>query len=360
MLDADVPGFTVAPQHLQIGAGLTKRPSFHLVQHGDYSMGFPAGPRPHGQLPRLIDLPETVADHLARSRRLGLNLFVDRLGNLGNGVGEVARDDALIERLKADPLAVAPEKAMFEGSGLRIAVGCELGTLAVLDKAGNRSGRARYAGFARANLAAEPRPPRRHLDGASHTVRSQYDRKVAHDVDSRTAPAGSVALAKDTTPTVRKTGWGNASATPLSLTPNLLAESKAIIGAVHAPRTHGDPRPCQNKIDVLIDGKPDAPPRPWLEWTDIGYIDSGWRNKLTLEIDTFRTQLRVNAITFVEDPAHPESWLRDLRLEWWDPAKEAWQPGPYLLSYAAVHSHVLEKPIEAAKFRFSPDGKILA
>src|SRR5262249_6693936 len=116
VLDAEATGYTVAPQYLEIGAGLGSRPRFHLTQHGDYSLGFPSGPRPRGQLPQLADLPETVADHLARSRKLGLNLFVDRLGIIGNGVDEVARDDALLSRLQADPMAVAPEKARLEGS----------------------------------------------------------------------------------------------------------------------------------------------------------------------------------------------------------------------------------------------------
>jgi hypothetical protein len=159
-------------------------------------------------------------------------------------------------------------------------------------------------------------------------------------------------LAKDSTPTVRKADWGNASAKTLPLAPNLIAQSKAIIAAVHAPRAHSDPVPWQNNLDILSDGKPDAPPRPWLTWTDIGGIDSGWVDKLTLEVDTFRTQLRLTAITLVEDATHPESWLRDMRLEWWDPAQEVWQPGPNLLSNAAIHTHVLPKPIAAAKFRF--------
>ena len=175
-------------------------------------------------------------------------------------------------------------------------------------------------------------------------------------LDATETDARSKLLAKDATPTVRKTGWGNATATPLPLTPNLLAETKALIMAVSDPRAHGDPRPWQNKIELLTDGKPDAPPKPWLEWTDIGMIDSGWRGKFALEIDTFRTQLRVTGITFVEDPAHPESWLRDMRLQWWDAAAECWRDGPYLLSDAAVHSHVFDKPIEAARFRFISTG----
>jgi hypothetical protein len=126
--------------------------------------------------------------------------------------------------------------------------------------------------------------------------------------------------------------------------------------AVSDPRAHGDPRPWQNKVELLTDGKADTPPKPWLEWTDIGYIDSGWRNKFALEVDTFRTQLRVTGVTFVEDPIHPESWLRDMKLQWWDASAERWRDGPYLLSDSATHSHVFEKPIEAARFRFVSTG----
>jgi hypothetical protein len=126
VFDIDLPGFTVAPQYVELGPGLATRPKFHIVQHGDYSFGFPAGPRPFGlNVPRLIDTPDTIADHIARSRKLGLNLFVDRLGSPSSGLGllgEVARDDALVERLKADPLGIALEKAQFEGS-VRRAIG---------------------------------------------------------------------------------------------------------------------------------------------------------------------------------------------------------------------------------------------
>lgn len=242
--------------------------------------------------------------------------------------------------------------------GDRIAVGSELGTLAVLGKDGRV--------LAERDLGALPVPtwlPKGDLLAVTWmgqatrfdpAMRPRWQVKLTPGAGAPADPRQGPAA--DATPTVRGTGWGNATETPLPLEPNLLAQSKAIISAVHNPKTHGDPRPWQNPIAMLTDGKPAAPPRPWLEWTDIGYIDSGWRNKLTLEIDTFRTQLRVTAVTFVEDPKHPESWLRDMRLEWWDPAKEIWQPGPYLVSDAAAHSHVLKNPIEAAKFRFVSSG----
>ncbi|HEV3386729.1 MAG TPA: hypothetical protein VG097_18075, partial [Gemmata sp.] len=125
--DIEQPEYTVAPQYIEVGPGLKTRPQFHIVQHGDYSLGFPSGPRPFGpNVPRLIDTPDTVSDHIARSRKLGLNLFVDRLGNASSGLGllsEIARDEALTERLKADPLAVSPEKAQFEGSARRAIAG---------------------------------------------------------------------------------------------------------------------------------------------------------------------------------------------------------------------------------------------
>jgi hypothetical protein len=53
----------------------------------------------------------------------------------------------------------------------------------------------------------------------------------------------------------------------------------------------------------------------------------------------------------VEDPAHPESWLRDVYLEYWDAEKEQWVYVQHLLSDAAVHSHQLATPIDAARFR---------
>jgi hypothetical protein len=243
----------------------------------------------------------------------------------------------------------------FSPDGKRIAVGSELGTLTVITSTGQL--------LHEYELGSLPVPvwtAKGLLVGTWSGMLVLYDENLRAAWWRQLVPtetdARSRLLLPDPTPTVRKTDWGNANDIPLPLTPNLLTESKAIIGAVSDPKTHGDPRPWQNKIELLTDGKPDAPPKPWLEWTDIGYIDSGWRNKLTLEIDTFRTQLRVTGITFVEDPDHPESWLRDMRLQWWDVAASVWRDGPYLLSDSATHSHAFHTPIEAAKFRLVSTG----
>jgi hypothetical protein len=240
--------------------------------------------------------------------------------------------------------------------GKRIAVGSELGTLVVLGRAGKVA--------AERDLGALPVPA--WLPDGDLVVATWMGRVVRFDAaltplwDKRLSPAEADArsklLAPDATPTVRKAGWGNAAEKPLPLAPNLLAQTKAIITAGYVPRAHGDPRPWQNAVELLTDGRPDAPARPWLGWTDINYVDSGWKDKLAVEVDAFRAQLRVTGVTFAEDPAHPESWLRDVRLQWWDAAAGAWRDGPLMLSDAPTHSHVFERPVEAARFRLVTTG----
>ena len=109
LLTAEASGLTPAPQPLVIGPGLRRRPTFHIVQHGDFHDAFPKA--------EFFDAPEAVATHLARLRKLGVNLFVDRLGTPGTpaAVGQTLTPPGLAERAKADPRSPAPEKATFEG-----------------------------------------------------------------------------------------------------------------------------------------------------------------------------------------------------------------------------------------------------
>jgi len=149
------------------------------------------------------------------------------------------------------------------------------------------------------------------------------------------------------TPTARLTGWTNNDAQPAPLTPNLLAQTKAIISVIMSDRAVE----LKNRVEMLTDGAPESPAKAWVSSSDINMIDSGWRGSLSIVFDTFRTQLRVNKITFVEDEKHPESWLRDANLEYWDAAKEKWVFAASLLSDSAVHTHTLPKPIDASRFR---------
>ena len=72
-----------------------------------------------------------------------------------------------------------------------------------------------------------------------------------------------------------------------------------------------------------------------------------------MEFDASPARLRVSHITFVEDAEHPESWLRDARLEYWDTAQERWIFAQYLTSDSAIHTHTLKVPLEASKFRLA-------
>src|SRR5262249_7744026 len=101
---------------------------------------------------------------------------------------------------------------------------------------------------------------------------------------------------------------------------------------------------------LLVDGKAEPPPKPWLEPSAIGRLAEG-THTTWLQIDTFHTRLRVTGITLAEDPAHPESWLRDAEFEAWDTVKEQWVPVQPLLSNAAVHTHQFARPVEASRFR---------
>ena len=149
------------------------------------------------------------------------------------------------------------------------------------------------------------------------------------------------------TPTVRVANWSNADAQNAPLTPNLLADTKALFSVTLSDRAVE----LKNKTADLTDGKADAPAQPWVSWSTINGVESGWSGAMTIMFDTFRTQVRLTGITLVEDPQHPESWLRDANLEYWDVAKSQWIFAASLLSDSATHTHTLPRPIEGAKFR---------
>ncbi|MDB5340980.1 MAG: hypothetical protein JWN70_6599 [Planctomycetaceae bacterium] len=107
-------GWTIADQFLSIGNGLSpaEKTPFYRVRHGDYSAAYPSSVT-------FYNAPERVAQHLDLTGKMRENLLVDRLGHPGSGVlGEIPntlREADVQARLQADPIAVAPEKAEFEG-----------------------------------------------------------------------------------------------------------------------------------------------------------------------------------------------------------------------------------------------------
>jgi hypothetical protein len=268
----------------------------------------------------------------------------------------------LLWSVEADDVLRSPR---FSRDGKQVAVGSELGTLLVLDGAGRR--------LLERDLGALPVAAWLEDGGLLvATWLGQLTRlnRNFEPVWSTTLESGEVLSANDLlradpTPTSCVEGWGNAAPEPAALAPNLLATTQALIEARCEPTTHGDPRQWRHKIDLLRDGDPTAPKEPWLEWTDISYLDSGWRSKLVVEVDTFRVQLRLRGVTIVEDAKHPESWTRDMRLQWWDAAASKWRDGPYLLadlsrsdtnSTTVAHTHWFDVPLEASKFRFVSTG----
>jgi outer membrane protein assembly factor BamB len=297
---------------------------------------------------KLVNTLTTAADAVALAPD-GLAVAV----TTGNQLKWYAADGGLVWDFTGDDVLRHPR---ISPDGKRISVCSELGTLYVLDQRGKT--------LAARDLGALPvaawLPDGDLIAGTWMGTVVRFDAELKERWRTLLRPTVTDVrpqlLAADGTPTTRRTGWGNASDKPAPLTPNLLRETNALITAVHEPTSHGDPRTWQNPIDVMRDGKPEPRTKPWLGWTDINYIDSGWKSKLTLQVDTFRTQVRLTGVTMVEDPAHPESWMRDVRLQSWDAADGRWRDGPYLLSDAATHTHWFDKPIEAARFRFVSTG----
>jgi outer membrane protein assembly factor BamB len=156
-------------------------------------------------------------------------------------------------------------------------------------------------------------------------------------------------LATQEVPTTRVASWSNAEATPAPLQPNVLAGLPCTISFVPSGGW-GGVRGFSMDATWLTDGKLQAPTAPWIPWNYVGFFaETSPVNYV--RIDTLHTPLRVTGITIAEDPAHPESWLRDAQFEAWDAAREQWIPVQALLSDSVVHTHRFARPVESARFR---------
>ncbi len=149
---------------------------------------------------------------------------------------------------------------------------------------------------------------------------------------------------------------------------NLLAHdnTRILFLTVQGQNNKGN-RTIRNQVNhertaLLTDGDPTPPTDPWFSSSTVYKTQPGsWINELHIEIDRYNTLLRVDRLTIVEDPQHPESWLRNVMFEYWDASTEQWQHAARLVSDSAVHHHKLDKPIKAARFRLrllSPIGNV--
>jgi hypothetical protein len=277
----------------------------------------------------------------------------------GNLLKVYSVTDGLRWSLPADDVLHFPR---FFSDGRRIAVGSELGTLYVLDTDAGSV-------LLERDLGALPVPawlPDGDLlvgtwMGTMCRLDAEYVERWKTLLRPATPDMRGKLLADDGTPTTRLAFRGNAeekpalelvAGVPTTPIPNLLDPRNAFVKLVWQ-NNRGE---VQNNVlfandsAALVDGKPDAPAAPWITWPQMNWYAEG--NPSTyLWIDTYRTQLRVTGITLVEDPAHPQSWLRDAVFEYWDAATERWVTVQPLLSDAAVHTHNFAKPVEGARFR---------
>ncbi|MFF7469281.1 PQQ-binding-like beta-propeller repeat protein [Streptomyces sp. NPDC008092] len=240
--------------------------------------------------------------------------------------------------------------------GTRIAVGSELGTLSVLDRDG--------ALLTETDLRALPVPA--WLPDGDLLVATWMGTVIRYRADlkerwrTRLAPEETDIRPKlrapDPVPVVRA-DWGNARSEAYPLTPNLLVQTYAYLGMQTVDPVRGMTQDPDELFGLLTDGSADPPARPWLNRTLLnGMGATGSDHRFLLTVDTFRYQLELTGVTIAEDPAHPESWLRDVLLQWWDARAGAWRDGPMLLSDQALHSHAVEPPLHSGRFRFVTTG----
>lgn len=242
----------------------------------------------------------------------------------------------------------------FSADGKRLAAGSELGTLYVLDVEGSV--------LLERDLGALPvaawLPDGALLVGTWMGTVCRLDVKYTERWRTHLVPATAdmrgKLLANDGAPTTRIAFRGNAEAAPAPIAPSLLGPKSAFIKLSWQNRNGDVDNGAMFTQDStsLVDGKPDAPAMPWIGWPQMNWYAEGNPSTYVL-IDAYRRRLRVTGITLVEDPAHPESWLRDAGFEYWDVARDRWVAVQPLLSDAAVHTHKFARPIEAARFRIA-------
>ncbi|MBX9693392.1 MAG: WD40 repeat domain-containing protein [Cyanobacteria bacterium] len=242
----------------------------------------------------------------------------------------------------------------FSLDGQRVAVSSELGTFMVLDVGGEVKLKRDCSALAVPAWLPDGDLLLANWMGTVCRLDSTYRERWC----TRLAPVATDMRGKllddDRIPTVRIDSWVNNAPGPAANPPQLLSSNNVAIRFCATTQRSGQAQTqfmgMQNPVSELVDGKTTPPANPWLRWCDIGFFAGLWDFNYLL-LDTYRTQLRLSAVTLVEDAAHPESWLRDATLEYWDASIKKWVFSQTLLSNAATHTHLLAKPVEAARFR---------
>lgn len=156
-------------------------------------------------------------------------------------------------------------------------------------------------------------------------------------------------LAADATPTTKvpDAAWTNAEKTALPLNTNLLNQVESNV-YIHV--NAGADKPGPEAPKYLTDEKPEPGEQPLAKWGDINWLaDAGAENWIGIEFPFHRAT--INAVTFAEDAAHPESWLHESYLDYWDEAKKEWVYAGLFMANSATHSHRLPQAVSSQKFR---------
>ncbi|GAA3436245.1 hypothetical protein GCM10018954_058540 [Kutzneria kofuensis] len=174
------------------------------------------------------------------------------------------------------------------------------------------------------------------LDGAYQPQWTTLLRSTAADMRS-------TLLAPSTAPVSAVPVTGNAT-TPASTAPNLLTTGTTF-------SFHGWDPNHEQPMDAatLLSATPTPLGVPWLPDGMVEFAASGfplcWVRIVSPKSVTF------SKLSLWDDPAHPESWLRDVRLDVRSNAGDPWRPVARLVSDAASRSFQLAGPVAATELR---------
>lgn len=266
-----------------------------------------------------------------------VNNFDMRCFSIGNGLlWQLAGDDNF-------------RNPRYCEDGSRILATTDIGTLDVFDSSGNRlfSDDLGALGAARwlpdGGIFAATWMGRVMRYGSTYKL--VYSKLITPDASPDHAVADLPAV-----PTSRIAAWSNAVPDDTFTGPGIATSASGSATQVHTDvglhREDGD-FDTNEPLSTLIDGNPKPPAEPIIPWHDISWLGEGSAYN-TLEFD-FAQPAQITGIRFIEDPNHPENWVRDAYLEYWDSKTSLWKFVMPLLSNQAVHTHKLPVPVDTTK-----------
>jgi len=233
----------------------------------------------------------------------------------------------------------------FSPDGSRVAVSSDLGELYILSSDGHLLHQEDLGSVAALAYLSNGDLLAGDWNGAVRRIDGDFAVRWQTRLSPQAEDASPLVAASPEVPTSRMTDWTNAETQAWPLSPNLLAADKIVPALV----TRANPT-WQGRAESLFDGKALPPAQPWISWRSIErFAEMSPEN--WIELDAHNKLLRVSAITLVEDPAHPESWLRTASFEYWDEPSNQWVGAQRLLSDQPIHTHRFAKPVEATRFR---------